>query len=281
MAATKAAAASALSDAYSDVAIAVAAAESLERRYHLAHERTSVESDYDQEVVALGSAIQQVRLLGGSSDRSLVDQAVADEEALTRGTKEVFRAVDRGDERVAERIDRVEIHPAREALETEVSGAAEVAHARSQTELDQLLSRQRQIRFCSHPSATSLRAESGSSTAEWTALGRPVVSLATCIGRPSGRPRSRSSGSASCNAAKASAVSTTRVGPTAARIRSRSTTMRFGWSGTGSTPPLSSPTTVSRYVVELGWSSATPVTALEVNGLAWLEDGCAQVNQVF
>ncbi len=107
----------------------------------------------------------------------------------------------------------------------------------------------------SRSSATSARAAPGSSTPEWTALGRPVVPLVTCIGRPSGSPTAvRRSATAP---ARPRSGSTTRAGSTSARIRSRSTAVRFGSSGTGSTPAASSPTTVSTYDVEPVSSSAT------------------------
>ena len=106
-------------------------------------------------------------------------------------------------------------------------------------------------------SSTRAAAETSSRTPLWTALGRPVVPLVTCIGRPRGSPRRCAAGSEACRAPSASGVSTTAVGSTSSSTRARSTEVRCGSRGTGRTPPASRPMTVSTYAVEPGCSSAT------------------------
>ncbi len=111
--------ASRLSDDYAAAARAVAAEESLERKYRL-EPGPEVQTRYDAAVVDLQSALDRVHVHGGATDRALVDRIRVRHESYLDAIRRMFAAVDAGDTPASLRIDTDEVDPSFAAIEQAV-----------------------------------------------------------------------------------------------------------------------------------------------------------------
>ena len=130
-------ASSALSDDYARVATAVAAEESLERRYRFAPSR-EVLTRYDETAATFVAAMGEVRRGGTASDRALVDDILSRHHSHLAVTARLFGAVDRSDTRAVLRIEANEAEPSRAAIESAVLDAAESKKQESLVRLSKL-----------------------------------------------------------------------------------------------------------------------------------------------
>ena len=131
--------ASGLSDDYANAASAVAAEESLERKYRL-EPGPDVQSLYDGAADAFVASLIRVRRDGDVGDRAFVDRVLPLHESYLLSIDRLFRATDRGDTAAALKIDNEEVDPPFGAIETAVLDAADNQHS---TSISQLRSLQR------------------------------------------------------------------------------------------------------------------------------------------
>ena len=122
-AADEAVAASSVSEDYWRAATAVAAEESLERKYRL-EPGEDVRARFDQSAAALIAALVEVQRDGDAADRALVYQVTEQHGRFLEATGRLFDAIDRGDTAAALRIDADETEPAFGMMETAVLDAA-------------------------------------------------------------------------------------------------------------------------------------------------------------
>jgi diguanylate cyclase (GGDEF)-like protein len=136
-AAARAISASALSDDYDRAATAVAAEESLERKYRL-EPGPDIRVRFDTAVATLVSALGEVRRDGDASDRALVDDVLTRHRGYIKAIDRLFAATDRGDTGTALAIDRDEVDPSFGAIETAVLDAARAKDVIAQAQLASL-----------------------------------------------------------------------------------------------------------------------------------------------
>jgi diguanylate cyclase (GGDEF)-like protein len=136
-AAEEAVAASTVSDDYWRAATAVAAEESLERKYRL-EPGASVRARFDQSAAALVTALVEIRRNGDASDRTLVYQVTEQHGRFLEATGRLFDAIDRGDIAAALRIDADETDPVFGVMEAAVLDAAAGKHDRALIALQEL-----------------------------------------------------------------------------------------------------------------------------------------------
>src|SRR5664280_1549286 len=107
-AARAASGASRLSEDYAAAATAVAAEESLERKYRL-EPGSDVQARYDAAAGMLVDALALVRRDGDAADRAGVDQLLVAHTAYLAAIDRMFRATDRGDTATVLKIDVAEV----------------------------------------------------------------------------------------------------------------------------------------------------------------------------
>ncbi len=134
-------ASSQLADHYAAAAAAIAAEESLERKYRLEPGPT-VRQRYDAAAQRLKAALALVARDGTASDRSTVQQVLAAHEPYLRSIDRMFAAVDRGDLPEVLRIDSDEVDPKFEVIESTVDKASDRHHAESIRALQVLKTRE-------------------------------------------------------------------------------------------------------------------------------------------
>ena len=117
----------ALSEAYGRAAAAVAAEESLERKYRL-EPGPQVRARHAAAGVMLAAALSDVRARGDASDSALVATVAGEHVSYAEAIDRTFAAVDRGDTALVLRIDGGETDPIFDAIERQVDAAA-AAHA--------------------------------------------------------------------------------------------------------------------------------------------------------
>jgi diguanylate cyclase len=117
----------ALADAYARAKAAVAAEESLERKYRLEPEAAN-RARHAAAGAELAAALNDVRALGDPTDRQLVDQLQGEHARYLDAIHRMFAAVDRNDRTESTRIDGAEVDPSFERIEAQVTTAAG-AHA--------------------------------------------------------------------------------------------------------------------------------------------------------
>ncbi|HZV26290.1 MAG TPA: diguanylate cyclase [Acidothermaceae bacterium] len=138
VAARNAALANRLSDAYVRADSAVAAEESLERKYRL-EPSSAVRARYDASAASFVTAMHDVDADGGAGDSILAAKVLAQQAGYLEAMDRMFAQVDLGDTAAVLTIDGGEVDPLFGAIESEVSlrSAEEHAHA-----LDQLANSQ-------------------------------------------------------------------------------------------------------------------------------------------
>src|SRR5664280_1909894 len=129
--------ASRLSDDYADAATAVAAEESLERKYRL-EPGPDVQARYDAAAGMLVNALALVRRDGDAADRARVDELLVAHTAYLAAIDRMFRATDRGDTATVLKIDVAEVDPPFGAIQQTVDDAAEAQHQKSLGQLAHL-----------------------------------------------------------------------------------------------------------------------------------------------
>ena len=110
-AASRAVAASGLSDDYARAASALNAEESLECQYFL-DPAARVRASHDEAAAVLVAALGEVRRVGDANDRALVDRVLVEHRAYFAGIDLLFAAVDRGDKATMLQADRYQTEPA-------------------------------------------------------------------------------------------------------------------------------------------------------------------------
>ncbi|HKQ00522.1 MAG TPA: EAL domain-containing protein [Actinomycetes bacterium] len=119
-----------LSDAYQQARFAVAAEESLERKYRL-EPGPEVRQRYQEAAAALLAALDGVRQRGDANDQALVAKVEAQHARYLDGIDRMFNAVDAGDTKRVLAIDGAETEPAFGAIEAQVNAAADAHHEQS------------------------------------------------------------------------------------------------------------------------------------------------------
>lgn len=120
----RAAASITLSDSYVRAQQAVAAEESLERKYRL-EPGPEVRARYDTAVGDLIHALNDVYALGTREDRALVDDVMTEHTTYLVAIAAMYDAVDRGDAADVLEIDEEQVDPLFESIESSVNDAAE------------------------------------------------------------------------------------------------------------------------------------------------------------
>jgi diguanylate cyclase len=136
--------ASTLSDHYAQAARAVAAEESLERKYRL-EPGTGVRARYDAAAGELRDALASVAQNGDQSDRARVEQVLATHRDYLEASGRLFTAVDNGDTRAVLKIDSEDTEPLFVAIEQSVDRAADAHHRDSVDHLAHLRQLERVI----------------------------------------------------------------------------------------------------------------------------------------
>ncbi|MEP7368240.1 MAG: bifunctional diguanylate cyclase/phosphodiesterase, partial [Dermatophilaceae bacterium] len=136
-AASRAVAASHLSDHFAEAATAVAAEESWERKYRL-EPRPENRTGYNAAAADLVSALGWVRRDGVTSDRVLVDAVLAQHRIYLTAIDHLFAAVDRGDTTTVLRVDGTEVDPFASRIRKSVGEAASREHQIALAELAHL-----------------------------------------------------------------------------------------------------------------------------------------------
>ncbi|HEX6675360.1 MAG TPA: EAL domain-containing protein [Actinomycetes bacterium] len=117
-----------LSDAYQQARFAVAAEESLERKYRL-EPGPEVRARYQQAAASLLATLDQVHEIGDREDRALEERVDAEHVGYLAATERMFAAVDAGDAKRVLAIDGRESEPVFGSIEAQVDAAAEAHHA--------------------------------------------------------------------------------------------------------------------------------------------------------
>jgi diguanylate cyclase len=134
-------ASSTLSDHYASAAAAVAAEESLERKYRL-EPGPEVRSRYDKASANLLDAMALVRRDGDAQDHVLADTVAAAHGPYLTAIEHLFAAVDRADIPLVLQIDGDEVDPRFEMIEETVNKAADNHHAAAIADLADLNARE-------------------------------------------------------------------------------------------------------------------------------------------
>jgi diguanylate cyclase (GGDEF)-like protein len=116
-----------LSDAYQQARFAVAAEESLERKYRL-EPGPEVRQRYQQAAAALLAALDNVHERGNREDRALEERLDAQHDRYLEAIGRMFAAVDAGDTERVLAIDENQVDPLFGSIEEQVNAAADAHH---------------------------------------------------------------------------------------------------------------------------------------------------------
>jgi diguanylate cyclase (GGDEF)-like protein len=119
-----------LSDAYQQARFAIAAEESLERKYRLEPGR-EVRQRYQHATATLLAAFDVVRERGKLEDRVLEERLAAEHARYLDAIGRLFAAVDAGDAKRVLAIDNDQVDPRFSAIEEQVNAAADAHRARA------------------------------------------------------------------------------------------------------------------------------------------------------
>ncbi len=112
-----------LSNFFEEARYAVGAEESLERKYRL-EPGEEVRSRHRAAAAVLVEILHKASLLGTAADRLLIDDVLVRHVAYLEAIRRMFAAVDAGDTVAANAIDRSEVDPSFDAIETRVVAAS-------------------------------------------------------------------------------------------------------------------------------------------------------------
>jgi diguanylate cyclase (GGDEF)-like protein len=116
-----------LSNHYASAAAAVAAEESLERKFRL-EPSPNIRQRYQSAAADLITALENVRRAGAPEDEAIVGQVLTAHQPYLQAIERMFAAVERGDSAETLRIDAEEVDPRFEVIEKIVDRAAEDHH---------------------------------------------------------------------------------------------------------------------------------------------------------
>jgi diguanylate cyclase len=139
--AERAIASNTLSDHYAAAATAVAAEESLERKYRL-EPGPEVRRRFDKATSDLQMAMKLVRRDGTEQDQAVADQVAGAYGPYQQAIDRMFGAADRGDSALVLQIDNDEVDPRFETIEGLVNKAADSHHAAALGDLAELKRRE-------------------------------------------------------------------------------------------------------------------------------------------
>jgi len=126
-----------LSNAFDDARSAVAAEESLERKYRL-EPSADVHGRHHAAADALRAHLARARAEGEPEDRALIDDVLVLHRDYLLAIEHMFAAVDDGDTTLANNIDSTEVDPRFDTMETLVVAAADAHRSEALRRLDQL-----------------------------------------------------------------------------------------------------------------------------------------------
>jgi diguanylate cyclase (GGDEF)-like protein len=126
-----------LSNSFADAAKAVAAEESLERKYRL-EPGPEVLARYEKAAAGLVAALSTVRRDGDTTDRDKVDRVLAAHGPYLASIRRMYAAVDRGDTAQVLKIDAEEVDPQFALIEQTVDDEARDHHNQALTALADL-----------------------------------------------------------------------------------------------------------------------------------------------
>jgi diguanylate cyclase (GGDEF)-like protein len=129
--------ASTLADSYAQAAAAVAAEESLERKYRL-EPGPAVRARYDAATGQLLGALALVARNGNQVDRARVTAVLGEHRVYLAAISRMFTMVDKGDNPAALRIDAAEVDPHFNSIQQTVDTAADAHHQESVAQLSHL-----------------------------------------------------------------------------------------------------------------------------------------------
>ena len=139
--AERAIASNTLSDHYAAAATAVAAAESLERKYRL-EPGPEVQRRFDKATGDLQAAMELVGRDGTAQDQAVTNQVALAYGPYRQAIDRMFAAADRGDTALVLQIDNVEVDPRFETIEGLVNKEADGHHAAALADLADLKRRE-------------------------------------------------------------------------------------------------------------------------------------------
>jgi diguanylate cyclase len=116
-----------LSDAYQQARFAVAAEESLERKYRL-EPGPQVRANYQQAAASLQAALEEVQQRGDQADRLLKERLDTQHDRYLDAIAQMFAAVDTGDTKRVLAIDENQVDPLFGSIEEQVNAAADDHH---------------------------------------------------------------------------------------------------------------------------------------------------------
>jgi diguanylate cyclase (GGDEF)-like protein len=126
-----------LSDAFEQARFAVAAEESLNRKYRL-QPSAAVLGQHHEAATSLLAAMKRARGLDEPADRSLISDVLAIHKGYLLAIDRMFAAVDAGDLTRANELDRTEVDPKFDNIEARVFAASAAHHAAAVRRLDEL-----------------------------------------------------------------------------------------------------------------------------------------------
>ena len=130
-----------LSDHYAAAATAVAAAESLERKYRL-EPGPEVRRRFDNATTDMRAAMELVRNAGTAQDQDVANQVALAYDPYRQAIDRMFDAADRGDTALVLKIDNDEVDPRFDTIEKLVSKTADSHHAAALADLSELKGRE-------------------------------------------------------------------------------------------------------------------------------------------
>jgi diguanylate cyclase (GGDEF)-like protein len=128
---------SALSDAFEQARFAVAAEESLNRKYRL-QPSAEVLARHHKAGAALLAAMERARELGEPTDRVLISDVLALHKEYLLAIDRMFAAIDAGDITRANELDRIDVDPKFDIMEARVFAASDTHHTAAVQHLDEL-----------------------------------------------------------------------------------------------------------------------------------------------
>ncbi len=126
-----------LSDAFEQARFALAAEESLNRKYRLQPSSEVLRRHYEA-ASSLLTALERARAIGEPADSSLIGSVLATHREYLLAIDRMFAAVDVGDVARANEIDRTAVDPLFDDMEARVFAASDAHHAAAVKRLDQL-----------------------------------------------------------------------------------------------------------------------------------------------
>jgi diguanylate cyclase (GGDEF)-like protein len=126
-----------LSDAFEQARFAVAAEESLNRKYRLQPSQ-EVLARHHEAAIALLAALEHARVVGDPADGLLISDVLATHKEYLLAIDRMFAAVDAGNIARANEMDRAEVDPQFDNMEARVFAASDAHHAAAVQRLDEL-----------------------------------------------------------------------------------------------------------------------------------------------